>query len=134
MAALIIRDNPKPSLRESFGKRRISTRVLAESVDEQDRAARHVDAADNVDVRLAALKGWARAAPEDRKLAGRLRDFTKDPNRNLQLSVIDLLGSLHRLEDVDFFRDLSGHPDATIAQAARDAAEGIEAFKVRSQP
>ncbi len=96
--------------------------------------ARHVDATENIDVRLAALKGWARAAPEDRALAGRLRDFTRDPNRNMQLAVIDLLAGLHRSEDAGFFRDLSGHPDAGISQAARDAAEGIEAFKVRSQP
>ncbi|MBK5257781.1 MAG: HEAT repeat domain-containing protein [Vicinamibacteria bacterium] len=96
--------------------------------------ARHVDATENIDVRLAALKGWARAAPEDRALAGRLRDFTRDPNRSMQLAVIDLLAGLHRSEDAGFFRDLSGHPDAGISQAARDAAEAIEAFKVRSQP
>jgi HEAT repeat protein len=83
----------------------------------------------NRQVREAALRAWARAAPADPRLAARLRALTDDRVRSVQATAVALLGALHRREDLAHLRELLGHPDPNLAVAARDAVEEIEAFR-----
>jgi hypothetical protein len=55
--------------------------------------------------------------------------FIRDPDQFSRTFETGVLVSVIMHE-----QDPSGYPDARISQAARDLAEGIEAFKVRSQP
>jgi HEAT repeat protein len=83
-------------------------------------------------LRLAALDGWFRAAPEDPALAAELRRMTRDRNGNVRSDAIARLGRLHRGEDLDFLRKYAEEePDPNLAQAARDAIEEIEAFATK---
>ncbi len=80
------------------------------------------------DVRAAAVAGWAAAAPDDPKLAERLRRLTSDRNRSIREDAVKRLGALHHEADLALLRELEGDPDPTIAQFARDGVEGTEAF------
>ena len=81
------------------------------------------------EVRAAALQGWQRAAPEDPALGGRLRELTRDRNRQLRELALEKLEELHREEDLGFLKEFAAsEPDPDLAQAARKAAETIEHF------
>jgi aminopeptidase N len=80
------------------------------------------------EVRAAALAAWAAAAPEDPRLSERLRRFTGDRNRQIREGAIQKLGAQHHEADLALFRELSGDPDPSVAEFAREAAEGTEAF------
>jgi HEAT repeat protein len=80
------------------------------------------------EVRLAALAGWEAAAPEDPRLAERLRRLTSDRNRTVRLAAIQKLGKLHREVDLPLLEALSKEPDPSVAQFARDGIEEIKAF------
>ena len=87
------------------------------------------DAAHNHDVRLAALDGWLRAAPEDPRLVARLRELAGDRNRRVRAEAIERLGKLHRAEDLPFLKQVAAdEDDPNLARAARDAAAEIEPF------
>ncbi|MGH9366149.1 MAG: M1 family aminopeptidase, partial [Thermoanaerobaculia bacterium] len=79
-------------------------------------------------VRMAALDGWRGAAPDDPRLAERLREFTSDRNRQVREEAIHRLTDLHHEEDLPLFRKLSKDPDPTFAELGRVAIEEIEAF------
>ena len=79
-------------------------------------------------VRAAAIEGWAKSAPDDASLAGRLRQFTSDRNRQIREDAIQRLAGLHHESDLPLFRKLSMDPDPDIAQFGRDGVEEIEAF------
>jgi HEAT repeat protein len=80
-------------------------------------------------VRLAALEGWFRVAPDVAALAARLRELTADDNLAVQGDAIEKLGKLHRAADREFLEDLAeSEPNENLAQAAREAAELIRAF------
>ena len=80
------------------------------------------------DVRAAAVAAWASAAPDDPKLAERLRQLTSDRNRSIREDAVKRLGALHHESDLPLLRELEGDPDPTIAQFAREGVEGTEAF------
>jgi HEAT repeat protein len=85
-------------------------------------------------VRLAALDGWFRAAPEDAALASQLRKMTRDRNGNVRTDALEKLGQLHRRQDLDFLEKYAREePDPNLSQAARDAIEEIEAFTTGSE-
>jgi len=86
------------------------------------------------DLRAAALRAWARAAPGDPRLSARLRELTTDRVQSVQATAVTLLGSLHRREDIALLKELTGHPNPNLAVAARDAVEEIEAFARESAP
>jgi aminopeptidase N len=80
-------------------------------------------------VRLAALDGWFRAAPEDPALAAELRRMTRDRNGNVRSDSLEKLGHLHRNQDLDFLEKYATEePDPNLSQSARDAIEEIEEF------
>lgn len=80
-------------------------------------------------VRLAALDGWFRAAPEDRALAAALRKMTRDRNGSVRADALEKLGHLHRRQDLDFLEKYAmEEPDPNLSQAAFEASEEIEAF------
>ena len=83
------------------------------------------------DVRAAAVAGWAAAAPDDPKLAERLRQFTSDRNRAIREDAVKRLGALHHESDLALLRELSTDPDPTVAEFARSAIEGIEGFTMK---
>jgi HEAT repeat protein len=79
--------------------------------------------------RIAALDGWARAAPTDPALATRLRELTSDRNYSVREAALEKLGALHRSEDLAFLREFAAQePDPDLAADARSAAEEVEAF------
>ncbi|HEY1435574.1 MAG TPA: M1 family aminopeptidase [Thermoanaerobaculia bacterium] len=80
------------------------------------------------EVRAAAVAGWAAAAPDDPKLAEKLRRLTSDRNRTIRENAVQRLGALHHESDLALLRQLSGDPDPTIAQYAKEGVEGTEAF------
>lgn len=80
------------------------------------------------EVRMAALEGWSRAAPEDPRLAERLRQFTSDRNRQIREDAIRRLAGLHHEADLPLFQKLAADPDPSIAAFGREAAEEIEVF------
>ncbi len=80
------------------------------------------------EVRLAALDGWRGAAPDDPRLAERLRQFTSDRNRQVREDAIHRLTALHHAADLPLFRKLVEDPDPTVALLGREAIEEIEAF------
>jgi len=80
------------------------------------------------EVRAAAVAGWAAAAPDDPKLAEKLRQLAHDRNRTIRENAVQRLGALHHESDLALLRELSGDPDPTIAQFAREGVEGTEAF------
>ncbi len=80
------------------------------------------------EVRAAALAGWVAAAPDDPKLAERLRLFTGDRNRSIREDAIRRLGALHHEADLPLLRQLRGDPDPTVAELSRAAVEETEAF------
>ncbi len=80
------------------------------------------------DVRAAAVAGWAAAAPDDPKLAERLRQFTSDRNRAIREDAVKRLGALHHEPDLALLRELSTDPDPTVAEFARSAIEDTEGF------
>jgi len=79
-------------------------------------------------IRAAALKGWAKAAPDDPRLAGQLRQFTSGRNRQIREDAIRRLAALHHEEDLPLFRKLASDPDPDIAQFGQDGIDEIEAF------
>ena len=80
-------------------------------------------------VRLAALDGWFRVAPDVAALAARLRELTADDNLAVQGDAIEKLGKLHREADREFLEQLAeSEPNENLAQAARAAVELIQAF------
>jgi len=89
---------------------------------------RYTDPKYNQQVRLAALAGWESAAPEDPKLAAKLRALTSDRNRSVRLAAIQQLGKLHRQEDVALLQSLTKEPDPTVAQFAREGIEETQSF------
>jgi hypothetical protein len=81
------------------------------------------------DVRLAALDGWARAAPADPALAATLRTLASDRNMGVQEAALTKLGEMHRAEDLAFLRERATQElDPDLAANARSAADEIEAF------
>jgi aminopeptidase N len=80
------------------------------------------------EVRAAAVAGWAVASPDDPKLDDRLRTLTADRNRTVREDAVKRLGELHHESDLPLLRELSGDPDPTIAQFAREGVDGTEAF------
>jgi hypothetical protein len=90
---------------------------------------RYLDPRYSRHLREAALAGWVAAAPDDPRLAARLRELARDRNLVIRGAALAALGSLHRAEDVAFLRAYAvGEPDENLAVAARDAADTIEAF------
>lgn len=85
------------------------------------------------EVRAAAVAGWAAAAPDDPKLAERLRKLTNDRNRQVRENAVQRVGALHHESDLPLLRELSGDPDPTIAHFAREGIEAISLF-VASDP
>ena len=80
-------------------------------------------------VRLAALDGWFRAAPEAPALAARLRELTADDNLAVRGAAIEKLGQLHRATDLAFLEQIAAsEPNENLAQAARQAVELVQAF------
>ena len=80
-------------------------------------------------VRMAALDGWFRAAPNDPRLASLLRKMTGDRNRSVRFAALKKLGKLHRRKDLGFLRQYAvEEPDPNLAQEARNAIEMIAAF------
>ena len=91
--------------------------------------AAYLDPAYPSPIRLAALDGWFRAAPEAGDLPTRLRELTGDDNLAVQGAAIEKLGQLHRAADLPFLEQLAAdEPNENLAQAARDAVETIRAF------
>ena len=86
------------------------------------------DAKNNQDVRLAALDGWRDAAPDDPKLAARLRELASDRNRQVRESAIQRLAERHHGEDRVLFGGLASDPDPTIAEYGREAIDDLDAF------
>ncbi len=80
------------------------------------------------DVRAAAVAGWVSAAPEDPKLADKLRQLTSDRNRSIREDAVKRLGTLHREADLALLRELEGDPDPTVAEFARAGIEETESF------
>jgi len=86
-------------------------------------------------VRLAALDGWFRAAPEDPELARRLRAMTRDRNDNVRGDALEKLGRLHRRQDLEFLEKYAEEePNPNFSQAARDAIDEIQAFTLKEGP
>ena len=83
------------------------------------------------DVRAAAVAGWAAAAPEDPKLADRLRQLTADRNRTIREDAVRRLAAFHRGTDLALLKELAGDPDPTIAYLAKSGAEETEGFLKR---
>jgi HEAT repeat protein len=82
------------------------------------------------EVRLAALGGWEAAAPEDPRLAARLRALTSDRNRTVRLAAIQKLGKLHLEQDRPLLEKLTADPDPNVSQFAKDGIEETAAFTV----
>jgi aminopeptidase N len=80
------------------------------------------------DVRTAAVAGWAAAAPEDPKLADRLRELSSDRNRQVREDAVKRLAAFHRESDLALLKELEGDPDPTIAYLAKSGAEETEGF------
>ncbi len=80
------------------------------------------------DLRLAALKGWEASAPGDPKLAASLRTLTADLNRSVRLEAIQMLGRLHRTEDLDLLESLTKDPDPNVVVFAQDGIDETKAF------
>lgn len=91
----------------------------------------YVDPKHLQEVRMAALEGWSRAAPDDPRLAERLRQFTSDRNRQIREDAIRRLTDLHHKADLPLFQKLAGDPDPTVALFGREAIEEIEAFRAK---
>jgi aminopeptidase N len=85
------------------------------------------------EVRAAALEGWVRGAPDDPKLAERLRQFTSDRNRQIREDAIHRLASLHHESDLPLFEKLFRDPDPSVAEFSHEAVEEIEAFVKRGE-
>ena len=62
------------------------------------------------EVRGAAVAGWTAAAPDDPKLAERLRVLTNDRNRQIRENAVERLGALHRESDIALLRELADRP------------------------
>ena len=62
------------------------------------------------EVRAAAVAGWTAAAPDDPKLAERLRVLTNDRNRQIRENAVERLGALHRESDIALLRELCDRP------------------------
>ena len=88
----------------------------------------YTDAKYEQEVRLAALDGWRGAAPDDPKLAARLREFSADRNRQVREEAIRRLTALHHAEDLTLFRKLSEDSDPTVAELGRSAIDEIDGF------
>jgi aminopeptidase N len=82
----------------------------------------------NQDVRLAALEGWIAAAPDDPRLAERLRALTADRNRQIREAAIERLAAMHHADDRALFEKLAADPDETVAEHGRAALEELDAF------
>lgn len=81
------------------------------------------------ETRLTALDAWARAAPNDQKLATALREMTRDDDADVRATALEILGSLHREEDKAYLlRYAEEEIDPNLAKAARLAAEEIASF------
>jgi aminopeptidase N len=80
------------------------------------------------DVRAAALEAWEAAAPEDARLAERLRRFTSDRNRQIREDAIKKIAGFHSESDLALLRKLSEDPDPTVSEFAKEGIEEIEAF------
>jgi len=83
-------------------------------------------------VRVAAVVGWVRAAPDDHELAPRLRELAREGNLKVREAALDGLGRLHRAEDREFLEAYArDEPDLDLAQVARRALGEIAAFAGR---
>ncbi len=81
------------------------------------------------ETRVAALEGWARAAPNDEALAARLRALSRDDDADLRGSALQLMGRLHRAEDRPYLLSYAAEEaDLNLANLARLAAEEIANF------
>jgi aminopeptidase N len=81
------------------------------------------------EVRLEALGGWARAAPNDKNLATRLRALSRDDDAAVRAAALEHLGSLHRAADKAYLLQYAAdEPDVNLANLARNAAEEIAYF------
>jgi aminopeptidase N len=94
----------------------------------------YAGAAYNQDVRLAALDGWIAAAPDDPRLAERLRALTADRNRQIREAAIERLAALHHADDRPLFEKLAADPDETVAEYGRAALEELDAFASSRKP
>ncbi len=91
--------------------------------------ARYTDPMYLRETRLAALEAWVRAAPNDKQLAGALRELTRDDDAEVRGSALELLGRLHRDEDKAYLLKYAEEEiDPNLAKAARLAAEEIAGF------
>jgi aminopeptidase N len=80
-------------------------------------------------VRVAALQGWLRAAPDDPALGPRLRELARDRNRSVRQAALQALGQRHRAEDREFLETYAREePDPSLARDARAAADAVAAF------
>ena len=81
------------------------------------------------ETRLAALEGWVRATPNDKKLAARLRELSRDDDAEVRGSALGFLGGLHRKEDRPYLLDYAmKEADPNLAKQAILAADEIAAF------
>jgi HEAT repeat protein len=91
--------------------------------------ARYVDEPYNRYVRLAAIEGWARAAPHDAKLQRVLRILANDPDYGIRGTALDKMGELHHADDLDFLGEYAATAvDPNLQKSARTAMETIAAF------
>jgi aminopeptidase N len=80
-------------------------------------------------LRSAALWGWFEAAPHDPRLAQGLRTAAWDTAYDLRSVAIELLGQLHRAEDIPFLEDIAARDaDPNMVVYALAAADEIRSF------
>jgi HEAT repeat protein len=91
--------------------------------------AAHVGPDFSQDVRLAAVDGWARAAPQDPALSRALQTIAGDPDYTLRGSAIETLGGLHRVQDLEFLLEYADSAsDPNLQKLAREAAATIQSY------
>jgi aminopeptidase N len=89
----------------------------------------HLDVRFERTLRVAALEGWARAAPRDPELLKRLRELLSDRNPVVRQQAVTKLGEAHQAEDARLLQELAGkEADPDLAEAARAAAADIDGF------
>ena len=77
---------------------------------------------------MAAIEGWARAAPHDAALRA-LRKLSHDPDFGIRGIALEKMGELHHANDLHFLREYATTAvDPNLQKQARDAAETIAAF------
>ncbi|MBK8308157.1 MAG: HEAT repeat domain-containing protein [Gammaproteobacteria bacterium] len=91
--------------------------------------ARHIGPAFNQGLRLAAIDGWSRAAPQDPDLAAALKTLARDPDYTIRGAALDALGELHHAGDMEFLSEYAkAASDRNLQKRAREAAKTIREF------